>query len=278
MKLCNAAGRAAVAVDGRLVDVERASGGRLSSDPMDAVANLGALKGLDVSDDAPTVDETKLGPPLPRPQKIIAVGLNYRGHAEEQGAEIPTEPVLFAKLPSALVGPHDDIVIPRGQEQVDWEVELVFAIGKRGKNISEANAWDFVAGFTVGQDISDREEQFKGLKQFTLPKSFDTYAPTGPYLVTLDEFANKEDLQVACRINGEGMQNSHTSDFIFTIPQMIAATSRICTLEPGDLFFTGTPEGVGVFRDPPIFLAPGTVVETQIEGIGTMRNACVAGD
>ncbi|MFQ5425995.1 MAG: fumarylacetoacetate hydrolase family protein [Gaiellales bacterium] len=277
MKLCNVEGRAAVAIDGRLVDVERASDGRLSSDPMDAVADLDALRDLELPGDAPGVDETRLGPPVPRPQKIIAVGLNYRSHAEEQGTPIPTEPVLFAKLPNALTGPHGDIAIPRGQEQVDFEVELVFVIGKRGKDISESDAWDYVAGYTVGQDVSDREEQFKGLKQFTLAKSFDTYAPIGPYLVTLDELDDREDLRLTCSVDGEMMQDSRTSDFIFGLPRMVSDASRICTLEPGDLFFTGTPSGVGVFRDPPIFLRPGTVVESEIEGIGHMVNRCVAG-
>ena len=277
MKLCSVDGRAAIVIDGRLVDIERASGGELSSDPMDAIANIDMLSDLDPPADAGLVDEAQLGAPVPRPQKIIAVGLNYRGHAEEQDVPIPTEPILFARLPSALAGPHDDIVIPRGQERVDYEVELVFVIGKRGKNISENEAWDYVGGYTVGQDVSDRELQFEGLKKFSIAKSFDTYAPTGPYVVTLDEFDDPENLRLSCSVNGEVMQDSQTDDLIFGIPRLISDISRICTFEPGDLVFTGTPQGVGVFRDPQIMLRPGTVVESEIEGIGHMVNRCVAG-
>jgi 2-keto-4-pentenoate hydratase/2-oxohepta-3-ene-1,7-dioic acid hydratase in catechol pathway len=277
MRICNASGRAAVVIDGRVVDAEKASGGTLPADPMALLSALDDVGELQIPDDAPALEEAALGPPLPRPGKIVAVGLNYKGHAEEQNAEIPTEPVLFAKFPSALVGPRDDIVIPAGREQVDWEVELVFAIGRSGKHIAESDAWSHVAGFTVGQDVSDREEQFRGLKQFTMAKSFDSYAPTGPVLATLDEFDDPADLAVSCTLNGELVQDSRTSDLIFTIPEIVAYTSNMCTLEAGDLFFTGTPGGVGVFRDPPRFLGDGDIVETEIEGIGSMRNACRTG-
>jgi 2-keto-4-pentenoate hydratase/2-oxohepta-3-ene-1,7-dioic acid hydratase in catechol pathway len=264
-------------VEGRLVDIERASGGRLPADPMAILASPEGVAGLDVPDDAPALSEARLEPPVPRPSKILAIGLNYRGHAEESGLQLPEEPVVFAKLPSALCGATDDIVIPAGRSRVDWEVELVVAIGRRGRRIAEADAWSYVAGVTGGQDISDREEQFRALRQFTMAKSFDTYAPLGPVLVTPDELEKPDDIGISCRVDGEVVQSSRTNDLVFPVPTLIAWTSRICTLEPGDLIFTGTPSGVGDSRTPPRYLQPGNVVETELEGVGAMRNACVAG-
>lgn len=277
MKIANLSGRAHLVVGDRLVDVETASGGALPSDPMALVGSLDRVSELPVPDDAPALDGAALGPPVPRPSKILAIGLNYRGHAEESNLPIPDEPVVFTKLPSALAGHGEDIVIPEGRTRVDWEAELVVAIGRRGRRIPAADAWSYVAGVTGGQDVSDREEQFRALRQFTMAKSFDTYAPIGPVLVTPDELPNPDDLAIACRIDGETVQSSRTSDLIFSVPELIAWISRICTLEPGDLIFTGTPSGVGDSREPPRYLAPGNVVETEIEGVGTMRNTCVAG-
>lgn len=277
MRIANLSGRAHLVVDGRLVDVERASGGRLPADPMALIPALSEIGDLPVPDDAPALEGAALGPPVPRPSKILAIGLNYRAHAEESGLEIPTEPVVFTKLPSALVGCADDIVIPGGRTQVDWEVELVVVIGRRGKRIAEAEAWSYVAGLTGGQDVSDREEQFRALRQFTMAKSFDTYAPLGPVLVTPDELANPDDVGLSCRVDGEVVQSSRTGDLIFPVATLLAWASRICTLEPGDLIFTGTPSGVGFGRDPRRFLAPGNVVESEIEGVGSLRNVCTAG-
>jgi 2-keto-4-pentenoate hydratase/2-oxohepta-3-ene-1,7-dioic acid hydratase in catechol pathway len=277
MKIANVSGRAHLVVDGRLVDVEQASGGRLPADPMAVIPMLDSLGDLAVPDDAPSLDGAELGPPVPRPSKILALGLNYRGHAEESGLQPPEEPVVFTKLPSALTGPTGDIVIPDGRVRVDWEAELVICIGRGGKRIAEADAWSHVAGLTAGQDVSDREEQFRALRQFTMAKSFDTYAPTGPVLVTPDELDNRDDLQVETRLDGEVMQSSRTSDLIFPVAELIAWISRICTLESGDLIFTGTPSGVGDSREPPRYLGPGNVVETEIAGIGVMRNPVVAG-
>jgi 2-keto-4-pentenoate hydratase/2-oxohepta-3-ene-1,7-dioic acid hydratase in catechol pathway len=277
MKIANVSGRAHLVVDGRLVDVEKASGGRLSADPTALVSTLDSVGDLEVPDDAPALDGAKLGPPVPRPSKILALGLNYRAHAEESGLQPPDEPVVFTKLPSALVGSTDDIVIPEGRVRVDWEAELVVCIGRGGKRISEADAWSHVAGLTAGQDVSDREEQFRALRQFTMAKSFDTYAPIGPVLVTPDEVANKDDLKIETRLDGEVVQSSRTNDLIFPVAELIAWISRICTLEAGDLIFTGTPSGVGDSREPPRYLGPGNVVETEIEGIGAMRNPVVAG-
>jgi 2-keto-4-pentenoate hydratase/2-oxohepta-3-ene-1,7-dioic acid hydratase in catechol pathway len=277
MKIANLSGRAHLVVDGRLVDVERASGGRLPADPTALMATLDSVGELPVPDDAPPLDGASLGPPVPRPSKIIAIGLNYRGHAEESGLDLPEQPVVFAKLPSSLAGPTDDIVIPGGRSRVDWEAELVLVIGRRGRHVAEADAWSHVAGVTGGQDISDREEQFRALRQFTMAKSFDTYSPLGPVVTTTDELANPDDLAVSCRLDGETVQSSRTGDLIFPVPALIAWLSRICTLEPGDLVYTGTPAGVGDGRKPPRYLAPGNVVETEIEAVGSMRNTCVAG-
>jgi 2,4-didehydro-3-deoxy-L-rhamnonate hydrolase len=275
MQLANLAGRATAVVDGRLVDVERASGGRLPADPMLALARLAELRSLDVPEGAPASTERKLDPPVPRPQKIVAAALNYRSHAEESGVALPEEPVLFAKLPSALTGPTGEIAIPPGRTRVDWEAELVAVIGRRGRHVAEDVAWDHVAGVTCGQDVSDREEQFRSVRQFTMAKSFDTYAPTGPVVVTPDELPNRDDLAIRCLLDGEEVQSGRTSDLIFSVPELVAWASRVCTLEPGDLIFTGTPAGVGDGRDPPRYLSAGNVLETEIEGIGRMRNVCV---
>jgi 2,4-didehydro-3-deoxy-L-rhamnonate hydrolase len=275
MRIANVDGRAHAVVDGKLVDVEKTSGGRLPTDPMALVGRLGDLQNLDVPDDAPSLDGTRLGPPVPRPSKILACALNYRGHAEESGLELPDAPVLFAKLPSALSGPEDEIVVPSGRDRVDWEAELVVAISKRGKDIPAAQAWDHVAGLMCGQDVSDRGEQFRSVRQFTLAKSRDSYAPTGPFLVTPDELDDPNDLSIRCVLDGEEVQSSRTSDLIFPIAELVEFSSRWATLEPGDLIFTGTPSGVGDGRNPQRYLQPGNVVETEIEGLGSMRNPCV---
>jgi 2,4-didehydro-3-deoxy-L-rhamnonate hydrolase len=277
LRLANVNGRAALIVDGRTVDVGHATGGELPSDPMGLVGRLDELTGLDVPSDAPELEPDQLGPPLPRPSKILAAALNYRSHAEESGLPIPDAPVLFAKLPSALIGPNGDMVIPTGRDRVDWEAELVLAIGTRGRNIPAEEAWSYVAGVMCGQDISDRAEQFRAVRQFTMAKSRDTYAPTGPVLVTPDELPDRDDVAVRCSVDGEEVQSGRTSDLIFPVPDLIAFISSWCTLEPGDLIYTGTPSGVGDSREPPRYLAPGNVVETEIEGIGMLRNTCVSG-
>lgn len=277
MKIANVSGRAHLVIDDRLVDVEKASGGRLPADPMALIARLDAIGDLPVPDDAPALGSVRLGPPVPSPSKIVAIGLNYRGHAEENDLPIPDEPVVFAKWPNALCGPEDDVVIPAGRERVDWEAELVVALSRGGRRIAAGDAWSHVAGLTCGQDISDRAEQLRAMRQFTVAKSNDTYAPTGPFLVTLDEVASPDDLGIVCRLDGEVMQSSRTSDLIFPVPELIEWVSSRCTLEPGDLIFTGTPGGVGDVRKPPRYLGPGMLLETEIEGVGAMRSACVAG-
>jgi 2-keto-4-pentenoate hydratase/2-oxohepta-3-ene-1,7-dioic acid hydratase in catechol pathway len=277
VRLANLNGRAQLVVDGRLVDVERATDGRLPSDPMALIGRLAELNGLEVPDNAPEADPEQLGPPLPRPSKILACALNYRGHAAESGLDLPDEPVLFAKFPSAIAGPVDGIVIPDGRDKVDWEAELVVAISRTARNVRAEDGWDYVAGLMCGQDVSDRGEQFRSVRQFTLAKSRDSYAPTGPWLVTPDDVPDRDNLAIRCLLDGEEVQSSRTNDLIFSVPELVAFASSWCTLEPGDLIFTGTPGGVGDSRQPPRYLAPGNVVETEIEGLGSMRNPCVSG-
>jgi 2-keto-4-pentenoate hydratase/2-oxohepta-3-ene-1,7-dioic acid hydratase in catechol pathway len=278
MRLANINGRAAVvSPDGRWVDVEAATDGDVSSDPMAALPELPRLASIEVPANAPTVAAEELRAPVPRPQKILGAGINYFLHAKEAGFDLPDQPLFFSKLPSAICGPTDPIVIPDGRGQVDWEAELVVVIGRTASRVEEADAWSYVAGLTAGQDISDREEQFRSLRQFTMGKSFDTFAPLGPVLVTPDEFTNRDDIGIRCWIDGELAQDGRTSDCIFSVAQLIAWVSQISTLEPGDLIFTGTPSGVGYIRQPPRFLAAGERLETEVEGIGRLENRCVAG-
>jgi 2-keto-4-pentenoate hydratase/2-oxohepta-3-ene-1,7-dioic acid hydratase in catechol pathway len=215
-------------------------------------------------------------PPVPRPGKIIAVGLNYRDHQIESGAkEAPKAPMIFAKFTSSLAAAEDPIVIPAGDPQVDYEAEMAVVIRKRGKLIGEAQAFDYVAGYMPLNDVSARAWQFAD-KQWVRGKSCDTFCPTGPYLTTSDEIADPHALAIRARVNGTTLQDSNTSKMIFKVPQLIAHISASITLEPGDIIATGTPEGVGAFRTPPIFLKPGDVVEVEIEKLGVLRNPVVA--
>ena len=220
----------------------------------------------------------KILPPVPDPGKLICVGLNYRDHAIEGGKAIPTEPVLFSKFINTLIGQGDAIKIPKVSKQVDYEAELVVVIGKRGKHIpNDASAFDYVAGYTCGHDVSGRDWQFRGAeKQWMVGKTFDTFAPVGPVIVTTDELTDPHNLQVQLRLNGVTMQNSNTREFIFKVPEMLAFISQVITLEPGDLIFTGTPPGVGISRTPQVLLKAGDVCEVEIAQIGVLRNVCVA--
>jgi 2-keto-4-pentenoate hydratase/2-oxohepta-3-ene-1,7-dioic acid hydratase in catechol pathway len=223
-------------------------------------------------------DAAMLLPPVPDPGKVMCIGLNYRDHARENNRAIPTEPVLFAKFSNTLIGAGAPIRLPKVAQKVDFEAELVVVLGKYGRDVAEADGMSYVAGYTVGHDVSARDWQFKGEeKQWTIGKTFDTFGPTGPHLVTADEVPDPHSLPVKLRLNGETMQDSNTKEFIFTVPQLIAYLSQVVTLEPGDLIFTGTPPGVGVARKPPVFLKPGDVVEVEIDGIGLLRNPVEAG-
>ena len=234
-----------------------------------AVANQNAV--------AIPVAGAKFRPPVPDPGKILCIGLNYRDHAIEGGKAIPTEPVVFGKFANTLIANGDPIVLPKVSQKVDYEAELVIVIGKRGRHISVEKAFDYVAGYTCGHDVSARDWQFRGEeKQWIIGKTFDTFAPTGPELVTADEVPDPHNLKIQLRLNGQIMQNSNTKEFIFGVPQLLAFLSQVVTLEPGDLIFTGTPPGVGGARKPPVWLKPGDVAEVEIAGLGVLRNLVVA--
>lgn len=268
--------RAVLVANDGVYDLERHGGERFSSDPMAAVARHRELSeiaaGLGGTPDGP-FDPSALGPCVPRPQKVFGIGLNYRSHAQESGMEIPPNPLVFTKFPSCIVGPTADVVLYG--PTTDFEAELVVVMGTTARDIPADEAWEHVAGLTCGQDVSERTTQFASKPpHFDLGKSFDTYGPIGPCLVSLDEVADPDDLAISCDVNDERRQEARTSDLIFTVPDLIAYISSVCTLVPGDVIFTGTPSGVGVMTGT--FLQPGDVVTTTIEGLGSMTNRCVA--
>ena len=215
-------------------------------------------------------------PPVPTPEKVVCIGLNYRDHAIETGSEIPTEPVVFNKFVSTIVGHGDQIELPAVSQKVDYEAELVVVIGRQGKNIAKVDAMDYVFGYTCGHDVSARDWQ-KGRPggQWLLGKTFDTFAPIGPCLVTRNELPSANDVRVRMHLNGEVVQESTTAQLIFGIPELIEHLSKIVTLKPGDLIFTGTPPGVGAARTPPVFLKDGDVCTVDIDGIGKLTNTCI---
>jgi len=278
MRLGNLRGRAVLLSREmtRGVDLESASAGRFGPDPMQALAAWDALRAFATSLDlsgAPAVDAGLLGPCSPRPRAVFGIGLNYRDHAAEAGLPIPKEPLVFTKFPSCLVGPRSDVIL--FGDRVDWEAELVVVIGRRVENVTEARALECVAGYCAGQDVSDRKLQFASQPpQFSLGKSRATFGPIGPAVVSLDELAAPLDLAITCDLDAERMQTSRTSQLIFGVPELIAYLSRHCELLPGDLIFTGTPAGVGSARKR--YLKPGETVRTEIEGVGTLVNHCVA--
>ena len=222
--------------------------------------------------------KVKLLPPIPDPPKIVCLGLNYADHAKEGGVPIPKEPILFSKYATALIGPGDAIVLPPVSQEVDFEAELVIVVGKRGRNIKAEEAAAYVAGYTIGHDVSARDWQLKKEgKQWMVGKTFDTFAPVGPVLVTPDEVPDPHNLPIRLRLNGQTMQDSNTKQMIFSVGVVLAYLSQVFTVEAGDLIFTGTPPGVGFARKPPVFLKGGDVVEVEIEGIGVLRNPVVQG-
>lgn len=214
--------------------------------------------------------------PVHNPHKIICLGLNYRDHALESGQTPPNEPVLFSKYATSLIGHKEAIVLPKVSVKVDYEAELIVFIGKKGRHIPVEKAMQFVAGYSVGHDVSARDWQFKGeSKQWMSGKTFDTFAPIGPELVTADEVPDPHALPIRLKLNGETMQDSNTRQLIFGVPEILAYLSVIMTLEPGDVIFTGTPPGVGAARKPPIFMKAGDVAVVEIDGLGVLENACV---
>ena len=241
----------------------------ISSDALSALSGNSALLYRE--------EQIRRRAPIPTPGKIVCIGLNYRDHAAESNMPIPQEPVVFCKYASSVIGPGDAIVLPPDSEEVDYEAELVFVMGKSGRNIPAAEALSYVAGYACGHDVSARDYQIRrGGSQWSIGKTWDTFAPMGPVLVTADEGLDPHNLPIRCVLNGEVMQNSNTSQFIFGVPEVIAYLSRVMTLEIGDVIFTGTPPGVGFARKPPVFMKAGDVVEILIDGIGTLRNTVKA--
>ncbi|XP_007905608.1 fumarylacetoacetate hydrolase domain-containing protein 2A [Callorhinchus milii] len=214
--------------------------------------------------------------PVTNPDKVVCVGMNYLDHCQEQNVPLPKEPVIFSKFGSSIVGPYSDIIHPAESNEVDWEVELAFVIGKKGKHIKREEAMDHVAGYTVAHDVSARDWQLKrNGKQWLLGKTFDTFCPLGPALVTKDAISDPHNLGIRCRVNGKVMQDSNTNQLIFNTEALVVWISQFVTLYPGDVVLTGTPSGVGVFRKPPVFLRRGDTVECEIDEIGTLRNTVV---
>ena len=225
----------------------------------------------------PIVDSaTRLGPPIKRPSKIVCVGLNYAKHAEESGMAVPSEPVLFFKATTAIVGPNDDVVIPKNSQKTDWEVELGVVIGKKTSYVSKEDAMEYIAGYILHNDYSEREFQLEKQGQWVKGKSCDTFAPIGPFLATKDEIQDPHKLDLWLKLNGQVMQQSNTSDLIFDIPHLVSYISQYMTLLPGDIISTGTPFGVGFGLTPPLYLKPGDVVELGIEGLGTSKQVAKA--
>jgi 2,4-didehydro-3-deoxy-L-rhamnonate hydrolase len=275
-RFTNVDGRSAlVDSDGRWFDASRVSRGVISADPMGAWHQLDELHRTAgaIPDAVPdgNISDGGLRPPIPSPRSVFGVGLNYRSHADESKMKVPDAPLIFTKFPSCLAGPTDPIIL--GGSTDDYEAELVVVIGRGGRDIRREDAWSHVGGLTAGQDISDRALQFATEPaHFDLGKSRDTYGPIGPVVVSTDSFANPGDLLITCDINDERRQEDRTSNLIFDIPTLISYLSSILSLSPGDLIFTGTPDGVGAATLR--FLADGDVITTTIEGIGTMTNRC----
>jgi 2,4-diketo-3-deoxy-L-fuconate hydrolase len=275
-RLANVNGRAALVHGEHYTDVATHSSGALGPDPMEALARPDLLAelsaGLDESSITGLLTDVVLGPPVPRPQKVFGIGLNYQAHADEGGVEPPASPLVFTKFPSCLVGPTADVEIRSGG--CDYEGELVVVIGRGGRDITIADAWDHVVGVTVGQDISDRPAQFAAKPpHFDLGKSYDTFGPIGPVVVSVDELTDRDALPIVCAVNGDVRQDGNTSDLIFDVPTLVSFLSSVTTLVTGDLIFTGTPEGVGMAQG--MFLADGDVITTTIDGVGTMTNRVV---
>ncbi|MBB1154426.1 fumarylacetoacetate hydrolase family protein [Amycolatopsis dendrobii] len=279
MKLANVDGRAVLlTAEDKGIDVAKASGGLFGLGSVYrnwSEFQVWAEKLTAEPDVAFT--RAQLGPPSPEPRQIVAIGLNYDAHAAESGFAAPDGlPPVFTKFVSALTGPDAEVVLPPGGN-VDWEVELVAVVGRTAHRVDESEAWDRLAGVTIGQDLSERVSQLAGpAPQFSLGKSFPNFAPVGPWLVTPDELADRDDLALSCAIDGETVQDGRTRELIFPVAKLISALSQTITLYPGDLVFTGTPSGVGVGRTPQRFLRAGQELVSRIEGLGEMRQTFVA--
>ncbi|MFT4288507.1 fumarylacetoacetate hydrolase family protein [Nocardioides sp.] len=266
---------------GLAVDIAKASGARFGPEPAalydawpDFVGWAATVTPDFAADGTPFV-ASEADAPSPAPRQVFAIGLNYKDHADESGFSYPPVPTVFTKFVGSFAGPEGTLVLPN--DTVDWEAELVVVIGRPAKDVARADAWEYVAGLTVGQDYSERTLQLSGpAPQFSLGKSYPGFAPQGPYLTTVDELAEPADLEIACTVNGEQVQGSRTSRLIFDIPTLIEHLSGVVQLYPGDVIFTGTPAGVGGAREPKWFLKDGDVVETTIEGLGSLRQTCAS--
>jgi 2-keto-4-pentenoate hydratase/2-oxohepta-3-ene-1,7-dioic acid hydratase in catechol pathway len=234
-------------------------------------ASLAALSKLDIKTLPVVSGNPRLGACVANVGKFICIGLNYSDHAAETGAQVPSEPIIFMKANSAIVGPDDDVLIPRGSEKTDWEVELGVVIGKTAKYVTEADALDYVAGYCVSHDVSERAFQTERKGQWTKGKSCDTFGPIGPWLVTKDEVADPQNLKMWLKVNGQTMQNGSTKTMVFGVANLVSYLSQFMSLHPGDVISTGTPPGVGMGMKPPRYLNAGDVVELGIEGLGSQK-------
>ncbi len=277
MRIANIDGRVKLLVAGGAVDVEVASSGRFTSALQAVYGQFDELRewATTVSGPSEKFSPESAGPPSPAPRQVFAIGLNYTDHAAESGFEVPTLPVVFPKYVSSFSGPVSEVALPEGT--VDWEVEVVAVVGRTARNVPVERGWEYVAGLTAGQDLSERTLQRSGpAPQFGLAKSFPGFSPMGPWLATLDELEHPDDLALGCEINGETMQQGRTSDMIFPIPELIAYLSGIVTLYPGDVIYTGTPPGVGMGRTPPVYLNEGDRLHSWIEGLGDLHQHFVS--
>ncbi len=282
MRVGNRLGRAVILTEKGTVDVNAATQKAFSPSLDEAVSRLDELRDwwYSAATSAPldAFDASmfhELGPVVQNPSQVFAIGLNYYAHAGEMGLALPDEPLVFSKFASCLTGPFATVIRP--SPMMDWEAELVVVVGRRGRDIKVADALDYVAGYCVGQDYSDRDLQMRGPSaQFSMGKSFENFGPIGPWLTSVDDVEDPNGLEVSCRVNGVIYQDSSTANMIFSVPDIIAYVSSVCEIRPGDLIFTGSPEGTGKGQDPPRFLEVGDVVTTTIEGLGTIENTIVA--
>ncbi|MFJ2261593.1 fumarylacetoacetate hydrolase family protein [Streptomyces sp. NPDC087844] len=263
---------------GRVLDLNTASDGVLPADPHHAYERWDEVVAFAAGtrpEDAHEAPEETYGNPVPQPRQIFAIGLNYADHAAESDFAVPDSPPVFTKFATSLTGPYGEIVVPEGH--VDWEVELVVVIGRRAHRVNAEDAWSYVAGVSVGQDISERVLQGAGpAPQFSLGKSHPGFGPIGPVLVTPDELPDPDNLELGCLINGEQVQKGHTRDMVFPVSELIARLSAVTPLLPGDVVFTGTPSGVGIGRTPPRWLQAGDELVSYVRGVGEMRHRLVA--
>jgi 2-keto-4-pentenoate hydratase/2-oxohepta-3-ene-1,7-dioic acid hydratase in catechol pathway len=282
VRIANLDGRLALLTGDRAIDVAKASDGRFDPDPQRVYERWAEFRSwADAAADLPgqPFDLAALGSPAPRPAQVFAIGLNYAEHAAEAGFATPdSAPPVFTKFPGCITGPYGEVPLPPGGH-TDWEVELVAVIGRRAERVPAAQAWSHVAGVAVGQDLSERRSQLAGpAPQFSLAKSFPRFGPVGPWLVTVDELTDPDDLALSCSVNGELVQSGRTSRLLFGVPAIIEHLSAVVPLLPGDVVFTGTPPGVGMGRSPQRFLAPGDELVSSITGIGQLRHTFIAAE